>query len=304
VTAPQYPTETTWDRLVTDTSRSRGDRVLLSPALRCAAQEAARKVGIPFVCTPFVHPKQWGDAPDDVRYYQRSDAVIGLVNSDRDYLVKIGVPADKAHVIGVSPDLPAQVDGSSFRERHGFAPETPLVLFVGRMTAHKGAAAILASVEKVWKAAPETHFLFIGPATHESTDWFPKEGGERRIHYLGKVDTQEKGDALAACDIFCMPSMSEILPTVYLEAWSLGKPVVGGMAHGLPELVEGNGGGINVPPDGDKVAEALIDLLQNPQRRHALGSRGQALVAEKYSVAGVTNQLDSLYRTLIGARNG
>lgn len=42
VAAPQYPTETTWDRLVTDTGRSRGGRVVLSPALRCAAQEAAR----------------------------------------------------------------------------------------------------------------------------------------------------------------------------------------------------------------------------------------------------------------------
>ncbi len=267
------------------------------------AEAAARQAGVPFVCTPFVHPNQWGDSPNEVRLYQRSDAVIGLVDSDRDYLLSIGVPGKKAHVIGVSPDLPAGVDGAAFRERHGFDADTPLVLYVGRMTAHKGAAAILDAVEAVWKTAPQTHFVFIGPPSPEAANWFPPSGGDGRIHYLGKVSAQEKGDALAACDIFCMPSVSEILPTVYLEAWSLGKPVVGGMARGLPELVEGGGGGVCVSPEGAAVADALLDLLQNPDRRRQFGARGQALVAEKYSVTGVTNQLETLYRTLIAARN-
>src|SRR5262249_43178685 len=54
------------------------------------AQQAASDLGVPFVCTPFVHPRQWGDGPQDIAYYRRSQAVIGLVKTDADYLASIG----------------------------------------------------------------------------------------------------------------------------------------------------------------------------------------------------------------------
>ena len=71
--------------------------------------------------------------------------------------------------------------------------------------------------------------------------------------------------------------MSEILPTVYLEAWSYGKPVVGGRAHGLPELVEGNRAGIAVSQEPERIAEALVRLLGDGDLRECLGERGRAL---------------------------
>ena len=86
----------------------------------------------------------------------------------------------------------------------------------------KGAPAILAAAQSVWQKQPEARFVFIGPASPVEQEMF--KSCDSRILYLGRVDPQEKADALAACDIFCMPSMSEILPTVYLEAWSLGRP--------------------------------------------------------------------------------
>ncbi len=83
------------------------------------AQAAARDLGIPFVCTPFVHPKQWGDGPEDVEYYEKADAVIGLVETDKEYLASIGVPKENLHIVGVSPNLPATADPKGFREKHG-----------------------------------------------------------------------------------------------------------------------------------------------------------------------------------------
>ena len=64
------------------------------------ALRVAHSLGIPFVCTPFVHPQQWGDGPDDVVHYRRSDAVIGLVETDRDYLRSLGISKEKLHVVG------------------------------------------------------------------------------------------------------------------------------------------------------------------------------------------------------------
>ena len=46
----------------------------------------------------------------------------------------------------------------------------------------------------MWRSAPDTHFVFIGPSSPESEDWFVNQ--DARIHYLGKVSDQEKADAV------------------------------------------------------------------------------------------------------------
>jgi phosphatidylinositol alpha-1,6-mannosyltransferase len=263
------------------------------------AQAVAADLKIPFVCTPFVHPHQWGDGPDDVAYYRRADAVIALVETDKQYLASLGISESRLHVIGVSPNLPPSADGAGFRSRHQLG-NSAVVLYVGRMMAQKGAAATLAAARLVWQKTPEARFIFIGPASAAEADVF--KDSDSRILYLGKVSDQEKADALSACDIFCMPSTSEILPTVYLEAWNYGKPVVGGIAHGLRELVEGNGAGIIAEQNPALLAEILIKLLADPSLRTQLGERGRRLVAARYSVDAVTDAFCSLYSGLTAAR--
>ena len=262
------------------------------------AQAAARDNGIPCVVTPFVHPHQWGDGPNDVAFYKRADAVIGLVETDSGYLRALGVEESKVHTIGVSPDLPTTTDPDGFRKKQGLEG-VPFVLYVGRMMAQKGASALVAAASKIWETQPDTRFIFIGPGNAEETKIFDK--ADKRLMYLGKVSAQEKADALAACDVFCMPSMSEILPTVYLEAWSFGKPIVGGQAHGLPELVEGNGGGFAVSQEPAEVTSALLKLLNDDALRMKCGAAGKRLVEKKYTVTAVTDQLEALYCGLIAA---
>ncbi len=262
-------------------------------------REVTSEAQIPMVVTPYVHPHQWGDGPDDVAYYQRCEAVIALVETDRDYLVSLGVPSDRVHVIGVSPDVPPSADPEGFRTRHSIGG-APLVLYIGRMMAQKGARAVVDSAARVWQNHPNTRFVFIGPASPAEAAVFV--GQDSRIRYLGKVSQQEKADALAACDVFCMPSMSEILPTVYLEAWSYGKPVIGGLAHGLRELVEGNGAGICVGHDPARIADVVSALLADTNRRGAYGEAGRDLVERRYSVAAVSGALLNVYQDVISGR--
>jgi glycosyltransferase involved in cell wall biosynthesis len=274
--------------------------VLAHDYIGWTAQQAARENGIPCVVTPFVHPNQWGDGPNDVAYYKRADAVIGLVETDTEYLHSLGVPAEKTHTIGVSPDTPPTVDPQGFRKKYELEG-VPFVLYVGRMMAQKGASALVAATARLWETRPDVQVIFIGPGSDEETAIF--RNADPRLKYLGKVSAQEKADALAACDVFCMPSMSEILPTVYLEAWTYGRPVVGGRAHGLPELVEGNKAGFAVSQDGNDVAAALLRLLNDSELRERLGAAGKNLVAEKYAVDAVTGQLEALYKNLVAVRH-
>lgn len=61
-----------------------------------------------------------------------------------------------------------------------------------------------------------------------------------------------------------MPSLFEILPTVYLEAWSYSKPVIGGKAQGVPELIEGNNGDFAVEQTPEEINATITKLLQDP----------------------------------------
>jgi glycosyltransferase involved in cell wall biosynthesis len=260
-----------------------------------AAQEAAASLSIPYVCTPFVHPGQWGDDRRNIAYYRQADAVIGLVPTDADYLRSIGAPRETVHVVGVSPDLPASANAEAFRAKHRLG-DAPLVLYVGRLMKAKGAPALLAAAPHVWRALPDARFVFAGPGTDEERSIF--RDVDSRALYLGMISQQDKADALAACNLFCMPSVSEILPTVYLEAWSMGKAVVGGLAHGVPELIAGAGGGIASGQEPAQLADAILSLLRDPQRCQAVGAAGRSLVEQKYSPRAICDTLMNLYRAV------
>ena len=289
-----------WKRAVALVSKSDVVHSLANGLLGWLFREAAEACGKPYINTPFVHPGQWGDAAADIRHYKKCDRVIGLVQTDSDYLISLGIETRRVATIGVSPDLPSTTNPTSFREKHGFG-SAPLVVYVGRMMAQKGASAAVAAVDIVAKKVPGVQFVFIGPGSNEEVRVF--DNTPANVHYLGKVSAQEKADALAACDVFCMPSMSEILPTVYLEAWSIGKPVVGGRAHGLPELIEGNEAGLAAEQNGAAVAAGIISVLTNTEMAERYGANGKALVAAKYSVPAVTSQLLQLYETVRNERS-
>lgn len=261
-----------------------------------AAQAVAQELGIQFVCTPYVHPHECGDDAANVEYQKRSQAVITLTPTNQKYLLSLGIPTSKLHVIGVAPDVPPTVDAESFRQQHNLQ-NVPIVLYIGRMTPYKGAKALLDARELVWKVAPEARFVFIGPMTKESSAWF--EIADHRVLYLGRISQQEKANAIAACDIFCMPSLSEILPTVYVEAWNYAKPVIAGLAEGLSELVTGNHAGINVSQAAEEIAAAVNQLLLDPKLRERYGQNGKALVEEHYTVQKIAQKHIQLYDDLL-----
>ncbi len=264
-----------------------------------AAQEAAADLGIPFICNPYVHPGQHGDDAASIRHYNRSDVVFALLETDRRILLELGVSPSKVQVAGVVPLLPAETDAVAFRSKHGLM-DAPVVLFVGRMMDYKGVSTILEAAPAVWEASPDVQFVFVGPANESRVQEMAKT--DHRVHYLGRVDEQEKADALAACDIFCMPSVHEILPAVYLEAWTYGRPVIGGTAPGLAELIEGNGAGIVVEQEPSILADAILGLLCDPKRRHEFGERGRDLVRRRYSKQALVETYEKAYAAV--ARKG
>jgi glycosyltransferase involved in cell wall biosynthesis len=258
--------------------------------------QVAHRHGIPFVITPLVHEGIWGDGPFFFGVYRQADAVIALLNVERDLYIRNGVPASRIHTIGVSPVIAESCDAAFFRKKHRLSGR--MVLFVGRQIESKGYPVLLAAAPMVWQRHPETSFVFIGPMENASRAM--PHAADPRIVPLGPVSDAEKTSAMAACDLFCLPSNSEIMPTAILEAWSFGKPVIGGAIPTLQELIQASGGGVVVPQQPEALARAILAFLDDAALARRCGEAGRQQVMERYTSERVAGALERVYASLRG----
>ena len=257
-----------------------------------ASLQVARARGVPLVLTPVHHPR-WGGwlHRHFHRLYRQADAVIALTQAERETLEQLGVDSRRIFITGMGPILADQPDGANFRERHGLGAAS-MVLFLGQQYRYKGVAALLAAAPLIWRRRPEARLVFAGPRTDYSRRLFGTNA-DSRILELGALDLQSKTDALAACDVLCVPSSQESFGGVYVEAWSLGKPVVAAAIPAVRCVVDDGVDGFLVPQSPAEIANRLLQLLEQPALAAQMGERGRAKAAENYTwprLAALTEQ--------------
>lgn len=238
-----------------------------------ASWRAARKLDVPFVLTPVHHPRWVGwFYRAYIRLYREADAVIALTQAEKSTLAALGVPDARIHVTGIGPMLSTRYDAVAFRTRYGI--DGPMVLFVGQKFAYKNYEAVLAAAPMVWARRPDVRFVFIGPRTRHSQRVFAAYP-DRRIVELGAVSLDEKTSAFAACEVFCMPSLQESFGGVFVEAWLMGKPVIGGDTPAVREVISDGADGFLVPPDPTQIADRILTLLADPALAQRMGRAGR-----------------------------
>lgn len=242
----------------------------------------ARKKGARFTIWPAVHPNSWGDHAIDLRLYQMADTVFCQSTHEKKHLAQLGVAEDKMVLCGLPPMC--RTDGNGDRLRHKLnLGNRPVVLFVGRRDAGKGYSALLNAWPLVIKQISDAVLLVAGPPDKEPLSLNPEIPSDN-IRDLGVPDEVEKADALAACDLFCLPSAHESFGIVYVEAWSYAKPVVCGTAPASRELVEDGVTGWWGNQDSDALAQILIHALKSPEILKKMGDHGLTVQKEKYSM--------------------
>jgi glycosyltransferase involved in cell wall biosynthesis len=102
-------------------------------------------------------------------------------------------------------------------------------------------------------------------------------------------------------DIVVLASYAnEGVPQSLLQAMAMARPVIGTTCGGIPEIVEIESNGLLVPPkDSTSLAEALLNLIRNPATRVKFGSRGLALVQERYSLEQMTTATEKVYAGIV-----
>jgi len=242
-----------------------------------ALLQTARRQGAGFSVWPAVHPGQWGDDHIDLLLYNQADVVFCQSDHEADHLVARGLDRAKVVRCGLPPMCRPDGNGVRLREKLRIQ-DRPAVLFVGRRDQGKGYPALLAAWRLVHQACPEAVLLLIGP----------KSGGgpenlSESILDLGTADEITKADALAACDIFCLPSAHESFGIVYVEAWSYEKPVICGPAPASRELVANEVTGLWAEQSAESIAAQLLRLLNDRRLARQFGAAGLQLQREHYT---------------------
>jgi glycosyltransferase involved in cell wall biosynthesis len=227
------------------------------------------------------------------RLLRRADGVFVFTPAEKEAMLGLGISEERICRIGVGPLLADRYDSEEFRRR--FRIHDKMVLFLGQKLPYKGFDVLLEAAPVVWARYPRTSFVFMGPH-YDSTRRRILRLQDDRVVDIERVDPFDplKASALAAADVFALPSRQEGIGGVYIEAWAMKKPVIGCR---IPFLtIEDGVDGFLVPQKAGALAEKIIWLLDHPREASQMGERGWRKVKLEYDWQSITGRIESFYR--------
>ncbi|WP_042341390.1 glycosyltransferase family 1 protein [Calothrix sp. PCC 7507] len=206
------------------------------------------------------------------------------------YLWQKGVDTELFH-----PQMASVSMRSHLSQNH---PESPLLLYVGRLSAEKEIEGIKAILE----AIPEARLALVGDGPHRQI--LKKHFHGTNTNFVGYLTGNELASAFASADAFIFPSRTETLGLVLLEAMAAGCPVVAARSGGIPDIVTNgvNGYLFEAKVDLQEAIAATINLLQNKQKSNIIRQNARR-EAEKWGWETAVYQLQNYYQKAIFAQN-
>ncbi len=273
----------------------------------------ARKRAIPHICTPFIHLGEPGNRqilryyslPHQIDLLRHSAAVITQTERERRFLQQAGISDRQMHTIGVgvTPSDLAGGDGQRFRHEQNITG--PMVLTIGTAAYDKGTFHVIEAMQQLWQQGVQVTWVQIGPLMAHFEQFFATlpDADRSRIRLLGFVSDQARRDALAAADLFVLPSRTDSFGIVYLEAWCYALPVIGANAGGVPDVISHGSNGLlvdfgNVPA----LTAAVQRLLHDRELARAFGIAGYNKVYRTLTWEQKFAQVRSVYEQVTGQK--
>ena len=268
-----------------------------------------RALGCPVVSTMQNEPRDYNRARLDHRWLERATArhlatnLIAVSERIRAMFVQEWrIPAERISMI---PNAVAMAPFLAIPAQSPQRPagEGPLITTIGRLNPQKGQHHLLDAARLVLARRPDTRFMVVGEGRLDQA----LKAHARSLGIADRVDfaglRRDIPAVLAQTDIFTLPSLWEGLPLTAIEAMAAARPVVLTDVGGNRELVTSGAAGVIVPPgDAPALAQALLALLDDPQRRATMGRVARTHVWPAYSIEAIAAQHEALYESIWRAR--
>ena len=206
-------------------------------------------------------------------------------------------------VIPNAVDVPEKLSEDLFFARFPHLRRKRLILFMGRLHPKKGLDLLGKAWIQVGKLFPEAHMVLAGPDAEgtraQLEALFRAEDLTNSVTFTGMLDGAMKWSALAAAEIFTLPSYSEGLSMGALEAMGAGVPVLVTRNCNMPEVTSYRAGW-EIAAKAEELTTALkAALRKQPFENKELGSRGGDLITSRYNSRHIAAAMSEVYRYVL-----
>jgi glycosyltransferase involved in cell wall biosynthesis len=217
------------------------------------------------------------------------------------------LPSEKIEVIYNGIDFSGYQEALKdkfLRVELGIVDGTPLVGLIANFNFEiKGHVYFLGAAKKILEKVPNVKFVLVGdgPLRPRYEEVAQELNLNNNVYFLGK--RTDVPTIISNLDVSVLSSTNEGFSNVIMESMAAGKPVVATNVGGSREMVTDGVTGYLVPPaDSQSMANAIIDLLENPDKAMAMGSAGRDVVKERFTVKTMVKKYEELYFSLLKDR--
>jgi glycosyltransferase involved in cell wall biosynthesis len=255
----------------------------------------------------FTSPK-WAGAINTRMLSSHADRIVCVSDVVRHLLLDWSVPARKLSLVPSSVDLRRfrpGISGMAFRRELGIGSDTLLAGTVGSVDERKGHAYFIETCARIHERRPDVRFAIVG---HGGDDGPAGQATflqdlRARAEALGLGEClsfvparSDIPQVMAALDVLVQPSLTEAGPRAPLEAMAMERPVVGTRIEGIAEeVVDGETGILVDARDSVALADAVDDLLSDPDKRTRMGRAGRIRVEQRYSLDATARLIEDAY---------
>lgn len=252
-----------------------------------------------FTGTPFVLTRRI-DIPIKENFatkwsYSHADHQIAISSAIRKILEKQN-PSVTASLIPSSPVSYTYEQEKIDQYRKQFGTESFIVIHAAKMLSHKAFDVTLQAAGLLSEKDPSIQILLLGDGPLQ--DEIKKQSlSLSNVHFLGKQN--DMGNWFRVANTLILPSRTEGLGSVLLEAMIAGTPVIGSSVGGIPDIIKDKSTGLLIPPnDPLALAESIMKMKSDGLLRQNL-IHGGHLLADSLSIENSAEKYISIYRNIL-----
>lgn len=267
---------------------------------------ASWMVGIPQISIS----RGWTAENPRIRIYEKLDRIflrfsnhiVAVSHGQKEKILKSGVKMDRISVIHNAINLEGLINetGNSLRSELGLPEDALIIASAGRLSPEKNYTTMIEVARQVCKQCPNAYFIVFGEGFLRPELERAVSEASLKVRFLLPGFRKDLQAILPEIDIFMLPSFTEGLPNVALEAFAQKKPIVATAVGGTPEVVQhGISGFLTTPEEADLMASHLMALAADRTLREQMGNSGYAFINEHFGFSEQTSKYQNLYKNMV-----